>query len=386
MSNKKLAILGVIAVCMVIWAVVQSKISNKSLTAPSGPTYLIQGLNPDDIGNIVLGTGENEVTLKRQSGRFVVADKDNYPAETKQINDLLTKCLDIKTSQFITDNRENHEALGLIEKEARNVVKFLKPDSSMLTGVIVGKSKEEGQGSYIRLANSDEVYVATETPWIRSKAIDYINQELVSAERENIESITVNIPDGGYTLKRKENSEDLLLENIPADKKLKDSDSKSVFNALTDLKFTDVKKKSSASDELTFDKQYVCRLADSTVYIVSIAQKDEKTYITCQSEFTDTTPVPRPTQDESEEELKKKEAKFLARDSAKEFTAKHKDWIYEIADWKAKNLTKKLSDLLEDKPKTEERAEDEPRGIEQDEKGTESTQKSAEPNEAKAEP
>ena len=386
MSNKKLVILAIIAVCMVIWAVVQSKISNKSLTAPSEPTYLIQGLNPDDIGNIVLGTGENEVTLKRQSGRFIVVNKDNYPAEIETINDLITKCLDIKTTQFITDNVENHEALGITEKDARNVVKFLRPDESLLTGVIVGKNKEEGQGGYVRLAISEEVYVATELPWIRSNAIDYINQELITAERKDIESITVNIPDGGYTLKRKADSDDLILDNIPADKKLKDSDSKSVFNALTDLKFTDVKKKSSASDELTFDKQYVCRLADSTVYIVSIAQKDEKTYITCQSEFTDTTPVPRPTQDESEEELKKKEAKLLARDSAKEFAAKHKDWIYEIADWKAKNLTKKLSDLLEDKPVPEEKAEEKSEQTEQEKKETEAMQQPAEPNAVKAEP
>ena len=51
---------------------------------------------------------------------------------------------------------------------------------------------------------------------------------------------------------------------------------------------------------------------------------------------------------ESEQELKEKEAKLLADDKAKEFTAKHQAWIYEIADWKAKDLTKELSDLLED--------------------------------------
>jgi hypothetical protein len=59
----------------------------------------------------------------------------------------------------------------------------------------------------------------------------------------------------------------------------------------------------------------------------------------------------RPTSirtDESEEELKVKEAKLLADDNAKEFTAKHQGWVYEIAEYKAKNLTKALSDLLED--------------------------------------
>ncbi|MCK5270143.1 MAG: hypothetical protein KAJ46_05130, partial [Sedimentisphaerales bacterium] len=63
--------------------------------------------------------------------------------------------------------------------------------------------------------------------------------------------------------------------------------------------------------------------------------------------------------DASEEELKESEAKFLARDAAVDFTKKHKGWIYQISSGKAGNMTKKFSDLLEDKEekKAEEKAE-----------------------------
>src|SRR4030043_519844 len=128
MSNKKLAILGIIAVFMVIWAVVQTRIANKPGTTSGIPAYLIQGLETRDIGGITVRAGEDETTLKQQGGRFVVSNKDNYPAETKQINDLITKCLDIQTTQFITERKENHESLGLTEDKARNVVKFFKSD------------------------------------------------------------------------------------------------------------------------------------------------------------------------------------------------------------------------------------------------------------------
>jgi len=42
---------------------------------------------------------------------------------------------------------------------------------------------------------------------------------------------------------------------------------------------------------------------------------------------------------------------LLADDKAQQFAAKHKGWIYEIPDWKAKNLMKELSDLLEEEEK-----------------------------------
>ena len=195
--------------------------------------------------------------------------------------------------------------------------------------------------------------------------MNYIDQELIAAKREDIASVTVSSPSGPYTLKTKEGSQDIVLENIPAGKKLKSSDAQSVFTALTSLRFEDVKKISS---DMAFEKQYMCRLKDSTVYALRIAQMYDKTYVSCVAEFTDKTPVEKASVDqggqvESEEELKKKEAKLLARDNATKFTANHQGWVYEIADWKAKNLTKELADLIEDEEKPEENAAADPNTV-----------------------
>ena len=369
MSNKKLTILGIVAVVMVLWAVVQSRISNRPGAEPARPVYLIQGFDPSGVDSIVIGTGEAAFTLKRRQNGFVVVNKDNYPAKTSEINSLITKCLEIQTSEFVTDNPANHEDLEVTEEKARSVVKFMKadPNSSLLTGVIIGKTEELGQGSYVRLLSSDsassnKVYVTSNAPWFGGGAMNYIDQELVSAKREDIESVTVSSPNGQYTLKTKEGSQDIVLENIPAGKKLKSSEAQSVFTALTSLRFEDVKKISS---DMAFDKQYMCRLKDSTVYALRIAQKEGKTYVSCVAEFTDKTPVEKASVNqggevESEEELKKKEAKLLARDNAIKFTEKHQGSVYEIADWKAKNLTKELTDLIEDEKKPEENAAADP--------------------------
>jgi hypothetical protein len=372
MSNKKLTILGIVAVLMVLWAVIQSRISKRTGIEPAGPTYLIQGFDPSGVDSIVIGTGEDAFTLKRQRSGFVVADKDNYPAKTSEINDLISKCLEIQRSELVTDNPANHEDLEVTEEKARSVVKFMKadPNSSLLTGVVIGKTKELGQGSYIRLLSSDsavsnKVYVTSNAPWFGGGEMNYVDQELIAAKREDIESVTVSSQNVPYTLKTKEDSQDIILDNIPAGKKLKSSDAQSVFTALTSLRFDDVKKISS---DMTFEKQYLCRLKDSTVYALRIAQQDDKTYVSCVAEFTDKTPVEKASIDqggevESEEELKKKEAKLLARDNAVIFTTKHNGWVYEIAEWKAKNLTKEIADLLEDEEKAEENAAVDPNTV-----------------------
>jgi len=369
MNNKKLTILGIVAVVMVLWAVLQSRISNRPGAEPARPVYLIQGFEPSGVDSIVIGTGDAAFTLKRRQSGFVIVDKDNYPAKTSEINSLITKCLEIQTSEFVTDNPANHEDLEVTEEKARSVVKFMKadPNSSLLTGLIIGKTEELGQGSYVRLLSSDsassnKVYVTSNAPWFGGGAMNYIDQELITAKREDIESVTVSSLSGPYTLKTKEDSQDVVLENIPAGKKLKSSDAQSVFTALTSLRFDDVKKISS---DIAFENQYMCRLKDSTVYALRIAQKEDKTYVSCVADFTDKTPVEKASVNqggevESEEELKKKEAKLLARDNATKFTAKHQEWVYEIADWKARNLTKELAGLIEDEEIPEENAAADP--------------------------
>ena len=351
MSNKKLMVLGVVAVGMLVWAIIQSRISNKPRLMSGEPTYLVQGLDTADIDSIILGTGDDAVTLKHQGSGFVVVNKENYPAEGSQINDLISKCLEIETSQFITDNPANYEDLGVTDEKAQAVVKFLKTDSSLLTGIIVGKTKELGQGNYVKLASSEKVYEAPSVPWFESGAMSFIEKQLISIKREEIESVTVDYPEGKYVLKTKEGSQDIVMEDVPAGKKFKSTEGNNIFNALTSLSFNDVRREPG---DLNFDKQYIYRLKDSTEYTIKIAAKENKAYIACIAMFTEE----RPTtirKDESEEELKVKEAKLLADDKAKEFTAKHQRWIYEIADYKAKNLTMELSDLIEDLEKSEEK-------------------------------
>jgi len=350
MSNRNLGILAIVAAIMVSWAVGQSRLSNRSTGEPSGPSYLIQGLDPSQIDSIVIGHGDGAVTIQRREQQFRVVNEADYPADPKRITDLITKCLDLKPLDSYTSTPQTHEDREVTEEKAHGVVKFLKADGAVLTGVIIGKALEGGQNTYVRLASQDTVYLAESAPYIRTTAIDYVNQEIASVEREDVNSVTVTTPDGSYAL-RNTDGDGVIMVSIPDDKKLKDSDAKSVLGALSSLRFDDVNTP-SAVGELRFDYRYVCRLDDSTEYRLQIARKDGKAYLTCEAEFTDKTPVTmKPGQVESQEELKKKEAKLQAQERAQRFTLRHKGWVYQIPEWKANYLTKRQADLMEDKAK-----------------------------------
>jgi len=185
-------------------------------------------------------------------------------------------------------------------------------------------------------------------PWFKDKAIDYVNQEIAAVKREDVNTVTVTTAEGAYTLRPQKGGDGAVLADLPADKKLKDSEAKSVFNALASLRFDDVNTPAHVTG-LAFDSAYVCRLNNSTEYKLQFAKKGTKTYLICEAQYTDPTKVTiNPNGKDSPEELKKKEATLQAQENAMTFTARHKGWIYEVPDWKAKYLTMSRSALLED--------------------------------------
>lgn len=350
MSNKKLALLGVAAIVMVVLAGVQLRLSTThSSVSVSGPSYLLQGLDTNKIASIVLGTAGDQVILTRSGNRFVVANKDDYSAKTTEINGIIAACLDIKTAEFVTSNAANHADLGVTETAAAHVVKLFGADSKPITGLLISAPNTDKDGSYVRLISSNDVYLTIDRPWpSRFSAMDFIDTTLLSIDRDKITSVTIASPDETYTLKAEGTGKVITLENMPAGKKLKDTEYESVFFVLTNLSFDDVIKEASLASDLKFDRTYLCRLEDSTVYTFAVAEKDDKTYIKCEAMFTDQTLVTKEREVESEEELKKKETILLARDSARKFSEKHAAWIYQIPQYNAGNITKKLDDLLED--------------------------------------
>ena len=353
MSGQKLVILAVIALGMVVWAVSLSQPDKATGPAQYVATYLIQGLAPESIAIIEIGTGDDKIELRRSGKGYIVPSKDNYPASTEQINELINNCLDIKTTERITDDADNHADLGVTKDKARSLIRFLDAEKNVVTGVFIGSGDDDSSKTYARLATADDVFGVESAPYFRSRDVDYLDQELLSITRGDVNTVTVASPNDTYTLKSP-NSSTVELASVPAGKKLKTTDAGTVVNALSSLRFDDVKK--GPDSKLRFDRSYVCVLNNKVTYTLKIAQADDKTYATLDADYREQVTI-NPQAKDSEDVLKEKEAKLKRQADVKLFQQRHRGWIYEIPSWKASNLVKDLDELLEDLPKPDPPAE-----------------------------
>lgn len=353
MNNQKLTILGVVAAAMLVWAIFQAQWANRKPSQPDVPQYLIQGLAQEKVAAIELTAEKEKIRLARGEKGFVVTTKDNYPAKTSEINVILAACLDLKPAELRTENAANHADLGVTAETARYAVSLLDAEGKPLAGFFMSKPNEQTNEIYIRPMDSDKVYRIAENNWPYISPMDFVERELANPNRDDIVKVTVTGPDGSYVLNKPDQG-NISLEAMPEGKQFKGSEYKSVFEAIAGLSLEDIQKESDKTADLKFDTTYMAQLKDTTVYSLAIAKKDEKYFVKCDAAFLDTTDVTIDrTAKDSEEELKKKEAKLLARDKAIAFSNKHKGWIYTIPSYKAQSLTKKLADLLEDVKKPE---------------------------------
>ncbi len=345
MSHKKLAILAMVAVAMVLWAVT---LSHQSKRTPSTlPERLLQGLDPADIHTVEIGIGEDAIRLTRREKQFVVANKEDYPASVTQINELLTQCLDLKPSELISRSAGNHADLEVTEDAAQHVIRFLGPEDKVITGIIIGKTREGGQGQYIRQADKDEVYLAANVPYFKTADTDYLDQAILSVEEQDIQSISLTSTQGTCELVKQEGDKQYKYVNMPDGKQLVSNVATSLFGALSSFRFDDVTKQAPA--DVTFDSGLVCKLASQEVYAFRLGQKGEDTYLTCQGDYLGEKSIQlNTTQKDSKEELEKKEAVLLAQEKVQKFNLKNKGWTYKIPKWKADTLLKTPNDLLED--------------------------------------
>lgn len=346
MNNKKLVILAVIAGIMVLWAVLQTQLSGPGAQVASSPsgTYLIQGLQPDKIASLVIGSEDNPVKLNRREDTFVVSNKDNYPADTSRINKLIINCLDIQILESITSDPANFDELEVTEEKSSDVLKFMNQQGKVITGLIFGKEQPKTDARYVRLVNSDNVYTAKDLPSIDDSPMDYIDRQILNVDSSNKKKVTVNGPDDIYTLRRVTDNNDggFVLDNMPEGMKLSEPNSQEVLSALSYLNFTDVKKESSLEAELNFDSKYIAETENSIRYTFSLAGQGGKTYLKCRAQYTGSMPG-------SENSEEKGDEKLSSYNKAVTFNETHKGWVYEIADWKAKKFTKGLDYLLVEK-------------------------------------
>ena len=120
---------------------------------------LFPAFNKADVTKIeiIAAFGTTTTTLVKQNNQWLVESMDNYPADQKGVEELLDKVADMKTIQRASSNPEKQ---AVFQVDSSGVeAKLTDGSGNVLAHLFAGKTTPEIFNSYVRAADSNDVYI-----------------------------------------------------------------------------------------------------------------------------------------------------------------------------------------------------------------------------------
>lgn len=216
MQNKKfliaLILLAVVATGLMLQAPNQGG-------SEQGETLVLPDLDLDSVSGLELSRGDEGVSLVLGPDGWQVTQKAGYPADFKNLSEFLLQLSKLRIVERKTAKPENHDRLGVADTgEGAGTSVTIKPGGEQL---IVG-STSSSRGSYFRYAGDPQVYLADSSLEVNLDVLAWLDPVIINVDAETVRQVSIATKSAGYLgAAWDEESAELRLENVPADRELR---------------------------------------------------------------------------------------------------------------------------------------------------------------------
>ncbi len=342
-TNQRLAAAAVVLLAISVFSYWNSV--SRAERFEVGQKFL-PNLNPDEIAQIEVIQGEEQVTLTREGDRYVVEEVHEYRARNESVNRLVRNLIDIALAREVGSGDGLAAELG-IEPPGEDTVEVALRDAAGddMVRLRVGDRFADGSGNYVRRLDGEDnpIYLTQAAVLIDSAADQFLQKEIVDVASDEVARI--DGPDFSFARGGEEDAP-LALEGVPDGRREKTSEVGRVKNFLSRLRFSDVH---LADDEnvadLSFDHEFRYELEDGSGHVVEVAARDDDRYIRIGGYHTvEQVEIARDT---PEEELQEKADILNRAEDMQEFSEYHGSWVYRLDSFTGEKLDLRRADLME---------------------------------------
>ncbi|MDE3068680.1 MAG: DUF4340 domain-containing protein [Verrucomicrobiota bacterium] len=382
MTRKQLIILLVLVVALGGAALLhfreQSASWSSAANTAMGKKLLGDGFQVNDVAQIQIRRGTNELDLSNTNGRWRVRQRADYPAAFSQISSLLLKLQGLKIVQTLQVAPSQRPELDLAAGQGTNaatVVELCDAGGRPLRALWLGKNhvaqgaqaSPEGEpeawpdGRYVLTGSNSTTVAVISDPLseLNTQPNSWLDKTFFKIAKPR--SIAVEYPKAtnSWQLVRSSETGAWKLADAKPDEKLDASQASEVADALSSPSFNDVAVGlTPAQTGLDDPTRVEIKTFDGFDYAMNVGrQTNDNDYFTVR--VSGGFPQKRtPGEDEKPEQTKALDAAFqanlnklrdqLARESA------FSNWVYLVPNWTLDPLLKKRSQLLVAKPATPE--------------------------------
>jgi Domain of unknown function (DUF4340) len=329
------------AVALAATYVVQQR--QQQAVAPTAGAALFPDLaaKANDVRRIEISGPKGSFSVTQgDGGNWTLPDKAGYPARLDHVRKAILGLSELRPIEARTDDPALYERIGVTEPGAAGsnaiLVRLADQGGAELAALIVGKTKTAGARGeiYVRRPAEARAWLAQGGLDIAADAIAWLDRAVLRLDRRRVASMVIVHPDGDTVrVERKAASDaEFTLANLPKNKApVTQIDVDALAGALESVILEDVRR--AAEVDFSRAVRAVVRTFDGVQVTALAAQHGGKWWLRLAAA------VDGPASNAA---------------AAKETAAINQragDWAYQVGDYQAKDLTRRLADLVRDKEK-----------------------------------
>lgn len=184
------------------------------------------------IQSLTVTQGSKTVTINRTADGWVIADKNNFPAQSDLVRKAVVALSEMQTFEPKTIEPARYDKLQVEDpagKDAKSkLLTFKDKDGKVLASVIVGRANTNAPGGqervYVRKPDDKQAWLATGDPAVKADVADWMDKALVDIKGERVKEVTLTTAANATmtVAKAKLEDKDYALANVPEGRKTKE--------------------------------------------------------------------------------------------------------------------------------------------------------------------
>ena len=154
----------------------------------------VASIDADTVDKIVLQSDETFQLLK-EGERWVL--DDGRPADPDMIDRALGSVASLTSTELVSSNPEKHAPYEVDDENGQRVTVFIQ--SQPVVDLVIGRSSMLGGGTYVRVADTNDVYLVQRTPiksYFSSSKAEWQRLKMFDASLEDVSGLKIVARDG----------------------------------------------------------------------------------------------------------------------------------------------------------------------------------------------
>jgi len=299
---------------------------------------MVTAVNEIEYIRLTGAAGETIATLTRPSGKWLLMESSQYPADWTVLRQLLTDLAAAEVIEEKTSKPELYSRLGVEDVAGPDAagVLIVFAEETGLPSLIVGNKAQGREGQYVRLEGNDQSVLIDRALTVPKEMQQWLELDIIDIPEGELVEVSISHPEGErvHLLKASADDADFQLQNIPEGREIQSNWTvNSIGGSLASLRLDSV----TPDKEIDWSDAVEIRIltADGLQVIAKLVSAQEQHWISLNAE------VYQPSGSDESADVSG------PAERANRINERVGGWAYEIPQYKSDTMTKRMEDLLQ---------------------------------------